>query len=60
MSDFSSDYILEQYQKLNEINWSEDKDVCWVCGYRQEELSHCDHKECPYKKDSEKIPDEES
>lgn len=47
MNDFSSDYILDQYAKLNEISWR-DNDVCEVCGMRFDEVGDdCIIPKCP-------------
>jgi hypothetical protein len=43
---FTSDYILEQYRILNEIDWS-DKDVCPRCSMMFDEISYCSDKLCP-------------
>lgn len=47
MNDFSSDKILSEYAKLNNISWR-DQDVCPVCGMFYSEVGDdCAIEACP-------------
>lgn len=47
MNDFSSDKILSEYVRLNELSWR-DADVCEVCGMMFSEVGEtCGIPKCP-------------
>lgn len=56
MNDFSSDKILSEYARLNELSWR-DADVCEVCGMMFTEVGEtCAIPKCPI----ENISDDET